>query len=72
MFEFNMPRKTRTMSMTPFVIACECQANFRQRDFHVLLVRGICVFAASLSVELAKTPRHRQCTQSCCKELNLV
>jgi hypothetical protein len=31
--DFNMPRKTRTMSMTPFVIACECQANFRRHAF---------------------------------------
>lgn len=29
--DFRMPRKTRTTSMTPFVIACECQADFRQR-----------------------------------------
>ena len=32
-FDFHMPRKTRTTSMTPFVIACECQASVRQRVF---------------------------------------
>jgi hypothetical protein len=31
--DFDMPRKIRTMSMTPFVIACECQARYRQRLF---------------------------------------
>lgn len=35
--DLNMPRKTRTMSMTPFVIACECQANFRQPTFTFFL-----------------------------------